>query len=119
MFTAAALLTLALGIGANTAIFKLVDQVLSIYTDRLIAVLAAAFGVLATLLAAVGLYGAIAYAVTRRTREIGIRVALGATRGRVVGLVLREVAGFAGSGSPWEWRPRWPAAGGWSRSCSG
>jgi putative ABC transport system permease protein len=63
----------------------------SIYTDRLIATLATAFGALATLLAAMGLYGVIAYMVTRRTTEIGIRVAVGAGQADVLMLVLREV----------------------------
>jgi len=63
----------------------------SIYTDRLIATLATAFGALATLLAAMGLYGVIAYMVARRTTEIGIRVAVGAGRADVLMLVLREV----------------------------
>ena len=60
-------------------------------TERLLAFLATAFGVLATLLAAVGLYGLLAYSVARRRREIGLRIALGAQRGDVSWLVLREV----------------------------
>jgi predicted permease len=64
------------------------DETLS--TERLVAMLSAVFGVLATLLAALGLYGVLAFLVARRTREIGLRMALGAGRGSVVWMVMRE-----------------------------
>jgi predicted permease len=64
----------------------------SLFADRLIAILCAAFGALATILASVGLYGVTAFSVARRTREIGIRMALGAGRGNVLAMVLKEVA---------------------------
>jgi len=70
----------------------------SLFTERLIATLSMAFGFLATLLAAIGLYGVMAYMVARRTREIGIRIALGANRGKVLGMVMREVGWTAGIG---------------------
>jgi len=63
-----------------------------LYVDRLLAWLSSAFGLLATLLAAIGVYGVLAYNVARRTREFGIRVAMGAGRANLSWLVLREVA---------------------------
>lgn len=68
---------------------KQVDN--SLLTERLVASLSSAFGILATLLASIGLYGVMAYTVARRTREIGIRMALGAATGNVLWLVMQEV----------------------------
>ena len=70
----------------------------SLVTERLVAALSSAFGVLATLLAGIGLYGVMAYTVARRTREIGIRMAIGAATGDVVWLVMREVLWLVGVG---------------------
>jgi len=70
----------------------------SLYTERLIALLSEAFGVLATLLAAIGLYGVVAFTVAGRTAEIGIRMALGAVPGSVLGLVLKDAGRLASLG---------------------
>jgi predicted permease len=87
---------------ANVPIYKLrtlewqVDR--SLVTERLIATLSTAFGALATALAVIGLYGVMAYAVARRTQEIGIRMALGAVTANVIWLVMREVLTLVASG---------------------
>jgi predicted permease len=89
-------------LGPGLPIFNLktlarqVDE--SLVSERMIATLSTVFGILATVLAIVGLYGVTAYTVTRRSREIGIRMALGAQRGSVVALVMREVFGLLVAG---------------------
>jgi predicted permease len=83
------------GLDASLPIYELktlgdqLDQTL--LTERLIALLSAGFGLLATLLAAVGLYGVMAFVVARRTKELGVRIALGAQPAQVLWLVMREV----------------------------
>jgi predicted permease len=89
-------------VDANLPIFDMktmttiVDE--SLFIERMVAALSVAFGGLATLLAAIGLYGVMSYTVARRTREIGIRMALGAERNAVMWLVLKEVALMVGLG---------------------
>lgn len=72
--------------------FRLMSKQLqeSLLRERLMATLSGGFGLLAGLLATLGLYGVISYMVARRRKEIGVRIALGADRGRVIRLVLRE-----------------------------
>jgi predicted permease len=75
------------------------DQIdVSLMNERLLAELSGAFGVLATLLAALGLYGVTAFMVARRTREIGLRIALGASGASVIWMVTREVLALAAVG---------------------
>jgi ABC-type antimicrobial peptide transport system permease subunit len=71
---------------------------LALLTERLVATLSAVFGLLATLLAVIGLYGVMVYTVSRRTKEVGIRMALGASQNDVVWLVMSEVLLLFGIG---------------------
>ena len=70
----------------------------SLLREKLMATLSGGFGLLAALLATLGLYGVIAYMVARRRNEIGLRIALGADRGRVIRMVLREAGMMLGVG---------------------
>jgi predicted permease len=71
----------------------------NVFEDRIVSMLSAAFAVLATLLASVGLYGVLSYSVSQRTREFGLRMALGATPHRVRRQVLRQVLWMVGIGA--------------------
>jgi ABC-type antimicrobial peptide transport system permease subunit len=73
-----------------------IDQTMN--QEIVFARLCSAFAILALVIACVGLYGTMAYAVARRTREIGIRIALGARRSAVIGMVFREVCVLAAVG---------------------
>jgi predicted permease len=84
---------------AVAKVTTMTDQVdASMIPERLTAMLSGFFGALGALLAAVGLYGLLAYTVARRTREIGIRMALGATHRDVMRMVLGSALGLAGTG---------------------
>jgi len=81
---------------AYTTVDEQIDRLLR--PERLVASVSLAFGLLATGLGAIGLYGVVAFTVARRTREIGVRMALGAARSTVLRMVLRGVAGMAAIG---------------------
>jgi predicted permease len=87
---------------ANLPVFEMItlekQMENSLVTERLVTSLSTGFGLLATLLAAIGLYGVMAYTVTRRTREIGIRMAIGAAKPDVLWLIMREVLILLGIG---------------------
>ena len=70
----------------------------TLLNDRLIALLSAGFGLLATILASIGLYGVMAFVVARRRKELGLRLALGAEPGNVLWLVMKEVVVLLGIG---------------------
>jgi len=82
-----------------TNITTLTEQIeATIVTERLMATLSGFFAVLGALLAGIGIYGLLAYTVARRTNEIGIRMALGATRAGVVSMIVKEALVIVGAG---------------------
>jgi predicted permease len=90
------------GVDANNAVdgLRTMEQQFAsdIYADRLVTALSASFAALAALLTALGLYGLLSYAVTQRTRELGLRLALGAAPARLRALVMRHVGGMVAAG---------------------
>jgi len=83
--------------GMEIANFQTMEQQFhaNVEIERFVAGASSAFAVLATVLAALGLYGVLAFSVAQRSREIGLRVALGAPTSRIRSMVLRQVSGMA------------------------
>jgi predicted permease len=100
LFNAVRVATQSVDAGVPTYDMRTLDHQMevSLLTERLLASLSTVFGCIATLLAALGLYGVMAFMVARRTREIGIRMALGAGQDSVVWMVVRETLTLAGIG---------------------
>ncbi len=85
--------------GAVASMTTLDDQVdAAVIPERMVAMLSTMFGILGAALAGLGLYGLLAYTVSRRTNEIGVRMALGATPGQVIAMVVKNAAGIVVAG---------------------
>jgi predicted permease len=85
-----------LSVGKVTTLSEQIDA--SIVVERLVAILSVAFGAVGASLAAIGLYGLLAYTISRRTTEIGVRMALGATRSQIASMVLKTALGLVTAG---------------------
>ena len=94
--------------GFVTGIATIEQQVeASLVRERMLALLATFFAALALILACIGLYGVMAYRVVRRTREIGIRIAIGAQQGSVIWMMVRETLLLVALARCWARSPLW------------
>ena len=90
----------------------------NVFLDRFVSIFSTTFALLATLLAAIGLYGVLAFTVAQRTREFGVRMALGADPARVRGMVLMQVGKMTLIGGVHRAGGRVRRSGGWRSRCS-